>query len=128
MQRAGKLIGKLNMSRDPADAEARAIAAWRVAAGKKIAEHTRAASVVRNSLVVEVEDLVWQRQLNTLRHFLVRNLTDVLGDASITDIDFRPMHPRRKPPQPARTLPSQSQIEDPVLDLIYRQSKSRNTA
>jgi hypothetical protein len=128
MQRAGKLIGKLNLSRDPADAQARAIAAWNVAAGKQIAEHTRAASVVRNSLIVEVEDLVWQRQLNTLRHFLIRNLVDVLGDASITDIDFRPMPPRRKPPQPATTRPSQSQIEDPILDLIYRQSKNRNTA
>jgi len=127
MQRAGKLIGKLNMSRDPGDAEARAIAAWRVAAGRKIAEHTRAASVVRNSLIVEVEDMVWQRQLTTLRHFLIRNLVDVLGDASITDIDFRPMSPRRKPPQPA-TRPSPSEIQDPVLDLIYRQSKSRNTA
>ena len=127
MQRAGKLIGKLNMSRDPGDAEARAIAAWRVAAGRKIAEHTRAASVVRNSLIVEVEDMVWQRQLTTLRHFLIRNLVDVLGDASITDIDFRPMSPRRKPPQPA-TRPSHSEIQDPVLDLIYRQSKNRNTA
>jgi len=127
MQRAGKLIGKLNMSRDPGDAEARAIAAWRVAAGRKIAEHTRAASVVRNSLIVEVEDMVWQRQLTTLRHFLIRNLVDVLGDASITDIDFRPMSPRRKPPQPA-TRPSPSEIQDPVLDLIYRQSKNRNTA
>jgi hypothetical protein len=128
MQRAGRLIGKLNMFPDPADAQARAIAAWKVAAGKKIAEHTRAASVVRNSLIVEVEDLVWQRQLNTLRHYLIRNLVDVLGNASITDIDFRPMRPSRKPPQPATTRPSQSQIEDPVLDLIYRQSKHRNTA
>ena len=48
MQRAGRLIGKLNMFPDPADAQTRAIAAWKVAAGKKIAEHTRAASVVRN--------------------------------------------------------------------------------
>jgi hypothetical protein len=128
MQRAGRLIGKLDMSRDPGNAEARALAAWKVAAGKKIAEHTRAASVVRNSLVVEVEDQVWQRQLNTLRHFLVRNMTDILGDASITDIDFRPMPPRRKPPQAATARPSTSEIQDPVLDLIYRQSKNRNTA
>ena len=128
MQRAGKLIGKLNMSRDPGDAQARAIAAWNVAAGKKIAEHTRAASVVRNSLIVEVEDQTWQRQLNTLRHFLIRNLVDVLGDASITEIDFRPMKPPRKPPQSSKILPSQSRIEDPVLDLLYRQSKNRNTA
>lgn len=130
MQRAGQLIGKLKLSRDPGDAEARALAAWRVAAGKKIAEHTRAASLVRTSLVVEVEDAVWQRQLNTLRHFLLRNLADVLGEALITDIDFRPMPPRRQPQRAAAARPANqaSRIEDPVLDLLYRQSRNRNTA
>ena len=126
MQRAGQLIGKLKLSRDPADTEARALAAWRVAAGKKIAAHTRATALVRTSLVVEVEDLVWQRQLNTLRHFLVRNLADALGEALVMDIDFRPMPPKRQP-QRAATARS-GEIEDPVLDLLYRQSKNRNTA
>jgi hypothetical protein len=86
--------------------------------------------LVRTSLVVEVEDVVWQRQLNTLRHFLVRNLTDVLGEALITDIDFRPMPARMKPQRAATARPPNqaSQIEDPVLDLLYRQSRNRNTA
>jgi predicted nucleic acid-binding Zn ribbon protein len=126
MQRAGKLIGKLKMSRDSGDSEARAIAAWRVAAGKKIAEHTRATAIVRTSLIVEVEDQVWQRQLNTLRHFLIRNLTEVLGEQLITEIDFRPM-PRRIRPQRAEAA-RPGAIEDPVLDLLYRQSKNRNSA
>jgi len=126
MQRAGKLIGKLKLSRDSGDAEARAIAAWRVAAGKKIAEHTRATAIVRTSLIVEVEDVVWQRQLNTLRHFLLRNLAEVLGEPLITEIDFRPM-PRRMQPQRAEAA-RPGQIEDPVLDLLYRQSRNRNSA
>jgi predicted nucleic acid-binding Zn ribbon protein len=126
MQRAGKLIGKLKLSRDSGDAEARAIAAWSVAAGRKIAEHTRATSIVRTSLIVEVEDVVWQRQLNTLRHFLIRNLAEVLGEPMITEIDFRPM-PRRIQPQRA-VAARPGQIEDPVLDLLYRQSRNRNSA
>jgi len=126
MQRAGRLIGKLKMSRDSGDSEARAIAAWRVAAGKKIAEHTRATAIVRTSLIVEVEDVVWQRQLNTLRHFLIRNLAEVLGEPLITEIDFRPM-PRRMQPQRAEAA-RPGQIEDPVLDLLYRQSRHRNSA
>ncbi len=131
MQRAGRLIGKLKMSRDSGDSEARAIAAWRVAAGKKIAEHTRATAIVRTSLIVEVEDVVWQRQLNTLRHFLIRNLAEVLGEPLITEIDFRPM-PRRIQPQRAEVA-RPGQIEDPVLDLLYRQSlyrqsRNRNSA
>jgi len=126
MLRAGQLIGKLKLSRDPADAEARAVAAWRVAAGKKIAAHTRAIALVRTSLVVEVEDVVWQRQLNTLRHFLVRNLADALGEALVIDIDFRPTPPKRQPQRAAVARPGR--IEDPVLDLLYRESQHRNTA
>lgn len=126
MQRAGNLIGKHKLSRDSGDSEARAIAAWRVAAGKKIAEHTRATAIVRTSLIVEVEDVVWQRQLNTLRHFLIRNLTEILGEPMITEIDFRPMPPRIQPQRAAAAKPGQ--IEDPVLDLLYRQSRNRNSA
>jgi predicted nucleic acid-binding Zn ribbon protein len=126
MQRAGQLIGKLKMSRDPADAEACALAAWKVAAGKKIAEHTRATAVVRGALIVEVEDVVWQRQLHTLRHFLLRNLAGALGEAMITEIDFRPMPARRQPQRAATARPGQ--IEDPVLNLLYLQSQNRNSA
>jgi len=126
MQRAGQLIGKLKLSRDPAEAEARAVAAWRVAAGKRIAAHARATALVRTSLIVEVEDVVWQRQLNTLRHFLVRNLADALGEALVIDIDFRPMPPKRQPQR--ATVARPTEIEDPVLDLLYRQSRDRNTA
>src|SRR5258708_14545265 len=132
MLRNAKLMGKQKMCPARADAEARDLAAWRVAAGKKIAAHTRATTLVRSSLVVEVEDVVWQRQLNTLRHFLIRNLIDALGEAIVTDIDFRPMPAKRQPQRAATARPGA--IEDPVLDLLYRQSpeyrqsKNRNTA
>src|SRR5258708_22045361 len=89
MERAGRLIGKMKLSPGVADPEARARAAWPVAAGKKIAEHTRATVLVRGALVVAVEDLVWQRQLNALRHFLLRNLREALGQHTVTHIHFR---------------------------------------
>ena len=79
MERAGSLIGKLKLSPETADPETRARAAWGLAAGKKIAAHTLASALVRGTLVVEVEDMVWQKQLNTLRHFLLRNLKEALG-------------------------------------------------
>ncbi len=119
MERAGRLIGKLKLDVD--DPELRARAAWKVAAGKKIAGHTRAAALVRGSLVVEVEDPVWQRQLNTLRGFLLRNLEKALGEALVTDIDFRPM-PKRREPQRAETA-SGREVDDPILDLLYKQSR-----
>ena len=85
-----------------ADPETRARAAWALAAGKKIARHTLAAALVRGTLVVEVEDFVWQKQLNTLRHFLLRNLKEILGEDVVTEIDFRPM-PKRIQPQRAES-------------------------
>jgi predicted nucleic acid-binding Zn ribbon protein len=127
MEKASRLIGKLKLSPGVADPETRACAAWTVAAGKKIAEHTRASGLVRGSLVIEVEDVVWQRQLNTLRHFLLRNLREILGDQTVTDIDFRPM-PRRMAPRRATAARSAEGIQDPVLGLLYQESKKRELA
>ena len=127
MERAGRLIGKMKLSPGVTDPETRARAAWAVAAGKKIAERTRPASLVRGMLVVEVEDIVWQRQLNTLRHFLLRNLHKELGEALVTEIDFRPM-PRRLAPQRAATARPIEGIQDPVLGMLYRQSQKKELA
>jgi hypothetical protein len=122
MERAGRLIGKLKLDVD--DPELRARAAWKVAAGKKIAEHTRAVALVRGSLVVEVEDQIWQRQLKTLSGFLLRNIEKALGEALVKDIDFRPM-PKRREPQRAERAIGREVVEDPVLDMLYRQSRKR---
>jgi hypothetical protein len=129
MERAGRLFGKLKLSSGVADPEIRARAAWAVAAGKKVARHTRATALVRDSLIVEVEDYIWQQQLATLEGYLISNLADVLGEKLVKRIDFRPM-PRRIMPQRAETarpagLPSNNGIEDPILDLLYRQSKTK---
>jgi predicted nucleic acid-binding Zn ribbon protein len=122
MERAGRLIGKLKLNVD--DPELRACAAWKVAAGKKIAEHTRATALVRGKLVVQVEDQIWQRQLNTLSQALLRNLEKALGEALVTDIDFRPM-PRRREPQRAERAIGRESVMDPVLDILYRQSRKK---
>lgn len=130
MERAGRLIGKLKVTRDMANPELRACNAWPAAAGKKIAEHTRAVSLVRGKLVVEVEDIVWQRQLNTLRHFLIRNLSKEMGEAVVTDLDFRPMPPRRKPQsaRSARPADEADHIADPVMRGLYRESRKKGSA
>jgi len=115
------------------DQETRARAAWTVAVGKRIARYTRATVLVRDMLVVEVEDMVWQRQLNTMRPLLVHNLNEALGEALVGDIDFRPMPARIKPrmaeaarPQDARSGANPSDdadaIADPVMRMLYRKS------
>jgi predicted nucleic acid-binding Zn ribbon protein len=124
MERAGRLFGKSRLMSQVADPETRARAAWHVAAGIKVARHTRATALVRSTLVVEVGDAVWQRQLTTLRHDLLRNLAKELGEAMVTEIDFRPM-PARRQPQRAESArrPSPGNIEDPVLAMLYERSR-----
>src|SRR5579863_3794595 len=126
MERAGRLVRKMNLPSQLADVETRARAAWPVAAGKKIANHTKATALVRGTLVVEVGDAIWQRQLATLRHFLLRNLARELGEGLVSEIDFRPT-PARRPPQAAasaRPAPIHPDgIQDPVLAMLYRRSQ-----
>jgi len=125
MQRAGSLIKKLKLPAGSDSPEDRAKAAWAIAAGPKIANHTIAANLVRNTLVVEVGDITWQRQLNTLRYFLLNNLEKVLGEALVTEIDFRPMPPRRQPQRAEVARADANGIADPVLSMLYRQSQKR---
>ena len=61
-----------------------ACAVWPQAVGKTIAGHTRAARLVRTRLVVEVEDITWQRQLNALSRHMVNNLSQILERAPWT--------------------------------------------
>ena len=131
MQRAGRVIGTSKFAKDLADPELRARAAWPEAAGSKIAPHTRAVSLVRGALVVEVNDYIWQRQLASLRPHLLKNLTKALGEALVTDIDFRPMPKRREPQRAAHAHPAalaSEHVDDPVLDVLYRQARRKGTA
>ena len=126
MERAGRLIPTMLLSPELADPETRLRAAWPIAAGKKIASHTRVGTLVRGTLIVEVEDHVWQRQLSALRHFLLRNLERELGEALAVEIDFRPMPRRREPQRALSARPAAhpgERIGDPVLAMLYQRSK-----
>jgi hypothetical protein len=131
MERAGRLFSNMDFPSELDEAETRARAAWPMAAGKKIAKHARATALVRTTLVVEVGDAVWQRQLSTLRHFLLRNLARELGPALVTEIDFRPT-PKRRPPQVATMARPRAAgeqrtpehgIQDPVMGMLFSRSR-----
>jgi len=131
MERAGRLIPKLKLSPEMADPETRARAAWALAAGETIARHTRAASLVRGTLIIEVEDYTWQRNLAGFESSLLRNLREALGEATVASLDFRPMRnrealpPRRQPQRAQSARPDSDMVGDPVLDWLYRQSKTK---
>jgi hypothetical protein len=123
MQRAASLIRKLKLPAGSDNPENRAKAAWKLAAGPKIERYTLAASLVRGTLIIEVGDMIWQRQLYALRHHLLRNLAEILGEPLVTDLDFRPML-KRLGPKIADT-PRADGIADPVMSLLYQQSKKK---
>ena len=97
MERAGRVLGKLKLAKQGVSDEEMARSAWPAAVGKKIALRTHAAGLVRNRLVVEVEDAVWQRQLWTLRNQILQRMEQVLGRKIVDEVEFKIAAPRMKP-------------------------------
>jgi acyl-CoA hydrolase len=136
MERASKLLGHLGMPGDTISHEEIACAAWPKAVGKKVAAHTRATRMVRSSLIVEVEDRVWQQQLFTLRHQINRALDERIGPGIVCEIEFRIVALRRGPQRAeiadpaAQVSPADDaeQITDPVLRQIYKSARRKETA
>jgi predicted nucleic acid-binding Zn ribbon protein len=131
MERASKVLGKLNLPAGTVTQEALVCAAWAGAVGKKIAAHSRAARLVRAHLVIEVEDAIWQRQLFALRGQIVRKIEESVGAGMVEDIEFR-VAPRRLGPQRAQSsMPhadDANDIADPILRNIYKASRKRGLA
>jgi Dna[CI] antecedent, DciA len=133
MERASKVIRGLSLPVGTLSIEELACAAWPDAVGKKIAVHSRAARLVRDRLVVEVEDIVWQRQLFSLTRHILRNLEKSLGPGLVGDLEFKVVPRRREPARALQAMPALAvdeadAIEDPVLRGIYRAARSRARA
>jgi hypothetical protein len=133
MERASKVIRGLRLPTDTFSAEEVACGAWRSAVGKTIAAHTRAVHLVRTRLVIEVEDSIWQRQLNGLSRSVLRNLEKNLGAGLVEDLEFRVVPRRREPRRATAAMPATAAdeaagITDPVLRAIYQASRKKAQA
>ena len=134
MERASKLIRNLDFPRDTITVDELACAAWPQAVGKRIASHTRAAKMVRASLIVEVEDATWQRQLFSLKPFIIRNLAKIVGSGMIEETEFRIVPRRREPERAVQAVPGglfaddADAIADPVLRGIYKTARTKAQA
>src|SRR5579862_8055940 len=132
MERAGKSLAKLKLP-DAISPDDLARAAWPAAVGRRIAVHAAPKALVRGSLIVEVEDGIWQKQLFSLRFQILAKLQEVVGAGIITDVEFRIATPRR-PPQPAlnlneaKPLDEADRIADPGLRMIYKQARKKASA
>jgi len=134
MERASKLIRQLGLPGNTITVDELACAAWPQAVGKRIASHTRAAKMVRNSIIVEVEDVTWQRQLFSLKPFIIRNLAKIVGPGMIDDAEFRIVPRRREPERAVQAVPGglfadeADAIADPVMRGIYKTARSKALA
>lgn len=138
MERAARLIKKHKYSHGIIDEAAILQGIWPTAVGKAIARHTGAVKVVRDCLVVEVEDALWQKQLHSLSGQMVDRIRKLTGSDTIRRIEFRIGVPRRPAqradvrdagsPATNEELDEADRIEDPVLKKVYRLSRKRATA
>jgi predicted nucleic acid-binding Zn ribbon protein len=134
MERAARLIKNNKSSQQVFSDDDFARAIWPTAVGKGIAAHTVRLKLVRSTLVVEVADAIWQKQLYRMSGQIVERLRRVTGSNTIEEVEFRIAIPRRQPQRaevrealPAAADEAES-IRDPVLKKLYRLSRKKATA
>lgn len=128
MERAARLIKGKKITREILTDEEIARAVWPTAVGKAIAAHTSRLKLVRATLVVEVEDAIWQNQLFALSRQIVDRVQKLMGSDKIHEVEFRVGIPRRQPQRAELrdALPDEAdQIQDPVLKKVYRLSRRK---
>jgi hypothetical protein len=137
MDQASRIIAKWTGASDVISPERIACSAWKKAVGPRLAERTRAVKLVRDRLVVEVEDETWRKNLWSLRYQILKNLEKSIGTQIVADVEFRVMPPRREPQraeytgqQPTLKVAEDesAEIADPGLRRIYRNARRRETA
>ncbi len=131
MERAGRLIGKLKLSTKVATPEEMARAAWPVAVGKRLAGRTGRVSLYGTTMVVEVEDAIWQSQLGTLSGQILNKIENLLGPSTVLKLEFRIGVMRRMPQRVEKPSPLFDEgdgIQDPVFRQIYIASRRRASA
>jgi predicted nucleic acid-binding Zn ribbon protein len=70
-------------------AQAAALAAWKHATGAGLQSHAIATRLDDRTLIVEVRDPIWQKQLQTMKEQLLFRVNTILGQALVTDIELR---------------------------------------
>jgi len=131
MERAARLLTKLKSKNLPLGQMV--CAAWPEAVGKTVARNTRAVDLAGTRLIVEVESMLWQKNLHGMRHQILRNLRNFV-DTAVTDIEYRVAIPRRPPARtteraesavPQTLADDAAGIADPLLRKLYLASGRR---
>jgi hypothetical protein len=128
MERVTRLLAKLKSDSLPMEDLTREV--WALAVGKIIAGHSQYAGLVRRTLVIEVEDAIWRKQLTSITPDILRKLAALIGPGVVTDLEFR-VAPLRMRPRKERPLPlfdsadEASRIPDPIFRHLYAADRRR---
>ena len=138
MDQAGRIIAGMKGADAVTSPERIACGAWKRAVGKRLAVRTKAVKLVRDRLVIEVEDEIWRESLWKLRFQILRNIEKEIGTEIVADLQFVVAPPRREAqregreaqretgPPPALVTPDEAdEIADPGLRRVYRNSRRR---
>jgi predicted nucleic acid-binding Zn ribbon protein len=137
MERAARVLQKNKLSKSLVGDEEVVRAAWGAAVGKVINAHTMRVRLVRQTLVVEVEDSTWQRQLRGLSQQVLARVRKLTGIEALTEVEFRVGVPKRLPQRApsaagahvlADSADEADHIQDPVLKKVYQLSRRKASA
>jgi Dna[CI] antecedent, DciA len=140
MDQASRIIARWTGVSDVISHERIACAAWSKAVGRKVALRTRAVKLVRTTLVVEVEDELWKKNLWSLRYQILRNLEKAIGPEIVAAVELRVMPARFGPGRAVGQLEMKQglaheiplddaeSIADPGMRRIYKAARRRETA
>ena len=134
MDQASRIIARWTGVSDVIGHERIACGTWKKAVGKKIALRTRALKLVRTTLIVEVDDEIWRKNLWSLRYQILHNLEKAIGPEIVTAVELRVMPPRFGPQREERIEPLAAPIDeadnilDPGMRRIYKTARRRETA
>jgi predicted nucleic acid-binding Zn ribbon protein len=132
MDQASRIIAQWTGASDLITGERIACGAWKQAVGKRLGERTRAVKLVRDKLIIEVEDETWRKNLWGLRFQILKNLVKAIGPGIVDNLEFRVMPARREAQRETLLAPvltdESSEIADPGMRRIYRNARRRETA
>ena len=128
--RAAKVLSKMKLAKAGVSSERLAVPSWAQTVGKTIARHTRAVGIFEGTLVVDVEDAIWEKNLRLLQPQIMEKLTATLGPGKVRSIRFKIAIPKRAPQREDNLVSADEadSIQDPILRRIYIQSRKRATA
>ena len=99
-----------------------ALAYWETAAGEWLSSHTKASSLNRGGLIIEVDSARWQAELDSLSGRLIGRLNGLIGRSVVNRLWFRLAQPPRKPVQ--RAAAASGEVNDPMRRRVYERSKA----